>query len=285
MLLPASITLIALLSSYVIYYTFRNKQKISCMTGMMISMTNSMMTSIALGTILGTFAHTKDLTIPTIVSITIGIIIGYLNGRPVSLMASLDGVTAAIMGGMMGSMLGVMLQPKSVDFMIYFIDILFVFVFVILIRLISEETKDTKQEVLMKKPLIANPIVLIVLLVFMGVFVFGKTTLFASNTKQTSTEVKDIQFTPTSSDIQTVNVSVTGYTPKNLVLKAGTPAIINFKTPKEDVCASIILSKELDMNLSLNKNANNYVHIKPLKPGVYHYECGMGMFKGTITIK
>ncbi|MES9685844.1 cupredoxin domain-containing protein, partial [Gottfriedia acidiceleris] len=269
--------------SYIIYFTFKKKQKITCMTGMMISMTNSMMTSIALGTILGTFAHTKDLTIPTIASITFGIIIGYLNGRPVSLMASLDGVTAAIMGGMMGSMLGVMLQPKSIDFMVYFIDILFVFVFVILIRLIGEETSEKKQEAPVKKPLIANPIVLIVLLVFMGVFVFGKSTLFASGTE--APEVKDIQFTPTSSDIQTINVSVSGYTPNNLVLKAGEPAIINFKTPKDDVCASIILSKELDLNLSLNKNADNYVHIKPLKPGVYHYECGMGMFKGTITVK
>lgn len=283
MLIPASITLIALLSSYVIYFTFRNKQKITCMTGMMISMTNSMMTSIALGTILGTFAHTKDLAIPTIASITIGIIIGYLNGRPVSLMASLDGVTAAIMGGMMGSMLGVMLQPKSIDFMVYFVDILFVFVFVILIRLISEETKETKQETPVKKPLIANPIVLIVLLVFMGVFVFGKSTLFAGGTE--APEIKDIQFTKTSSNIHTIHVAVSGYTPNNLVLKAGEPAIINFKTPKDDVCASIILSKELDLNLSLNKNADNYVHIKPLKPGVYHYKCGMGMFKGTITVK
>ncbi|PET42345.1 hypothetical protein CN514_22760 [Bacillus sp. AFS001701] len=283
MLVLASLTLIALLSSYVIYFTFRNKQKITCMTGMMISMTNAMMTSIALGTILGTFAHTKDLTIPTIVSITIGIIVGYLNGRPVSVMASLDGVTAAIMGGMMGSMLGVMLQPKSIDFMVYFVDILFVFVFVILIRLIGEETSDKKQVAPVKKPLIANPIVLIVLLVFMGVFVFGKSTLFASGTE--APEVKDIQFTPTSSNIQTIHVEVSGYTPNNLVLEAGKPAIINFKTPKEDVCASIILSKELDLNLSLNKDADNYVHIKPLKPGVYHYECGMGMFKGTITVK
>ena len=283
MLVPASLTLIAFLSSYVIYFTFRNQQKITCMTGMMISMTNAMITSIALGTIFGTFAHSKDLTIPTIVSITIGIIIGYLNGRPISLMAALDGVTAAIMGGMMGSMLGVMLQPKSIDFMVYFVDILFVFVFVILIRLIGEETSDKNQEAPVKKPLIANPIVLIVLLVFMGVFVFGKSTLFASGTE--APEVKDIQFTPTSSNIQTIHVSVTGYAPNNLVLEAGKPAIINFKTPKEDVCASIILSNELDLNLSLNKDADNYVHIKPLKPGVYHYECGMGMFKGTITVK
>ncbi|WP_088042303.1 cupredoxin domain-containing protein [Bacillus sp. EAC] len=283
MLIPVSLTLIALLSSYVIYFTFRNKQKITCMTGMMISMTNSMMTSIALGTLLGVFAESKDLTIPTIAAITIGVIIGYLNGRPVSLMASLDGVTAAIMGGMMGSMLGVMLQPKSIDIMVYFIDILFVFVFVILIRLIGEETREKKQESLVKKPLIANPIVLVVLLVFMGVFVFGKTTLFANGTDEP--EVEDIKFTATSSDIQTIHVKVDGYTPNNLVIKAGKPAIINFKTPKDDVCASIILSKELKLNLSLNKNADNYVHIKPLKTGVYHYECGMGMFKGTITVK
>ncbi|MBV7505298.1 hypothetical protein KW850_08535 [Bacillus sp. sid0103] len=70
-------------------------------------------------------------------------------------MASIDGLTAGKMGGMMGSMLGVMLQPKSIDVMIYFIDVVFVLVIVLLIGMIDEETKSQKQETLVKKPLIA----------------------------------------------------------------------------------------------------------------------------------
>ncbi|MBV7505297.1 hypothetical protein KW850_08530 [Bacillus sp. sid0103] len=76
MLLYVRITLIALLTSYVIYYTFRNKQRLTCMAGMMIAMTNAMMASILLGAILGTFIQDKDLTIPTITSMSIGLIVG-----------------------------------------------------------------------------------------------------------------------------------------------------------------------------------------------------------------
>jgi hypothetical protein len=283
MLLWVSISLIVLLTSYVIYYTYRNKPRLTCMTGMMIAMTNAMMASISLGAILGTFIQDKDLTIPTITSVSIGMIVGYMTGRPVSLMASIDGLTAGIMGGMMGSMLGVMLQAKSIDVMIYFIDIVFVLVLVLLIRLIDEETKTKKNESNNRKPLIANPFILIALLAFMGILVMGKGTLFETNTELVSAEPNDIKFTPTSSQIYEVLVKPTEYTPNDIVLKAGTPSIINFKT-EEVGCTGIVLSEELGFNVTLKENTNNYVNIKSLKPGTYHYACGMGMYKGTITV-
>lgn len=283
MLLMVSIALIVLLSSYVIYYTFRNKQRLTCMAGMMISMTNAMMASIALGTILGTLIQNKDLTMPTIASVLIGMIVGYINGKSISSMASLDGLTAGVMGGMMGSMLGVMLQPKSIELMIYFVVVVFVLVFVLLIRLIDEETKTSKQETSYKKPLVANPIILVVLLVFMGVLVFGKGTLFSSSSEQSSNEVQDIQYTPTSSEIQEVVVTPTAYTPNNVVIRAGTPSIINFKT-EEVGCTGIILSEELGFNVVLKEHTNNYVNVKALKPGTYHYSCGMNMYHGTVTV-
>jgi uncharacterized membrane protein (DUF441 family) len=86
----ASISLIALMTSFVVYYTLRNKQRLSYMAGMMIAMTNAMMASIAIGSALGTLIQSKDLTIPTITSVSIGMIVGYLTGRPISLMASID---------------------------------------------------------------------------------------------------------------------------------------------------------------------------------------------------
>ncbi|MBT2701391.1 cupredoxin domain-containing protein [Bacillus sp. ISL-40] len=279
-----SIILIVLLSSYVVYFTFRNKNKLTCMAGMMISMTNSMMASIAIGSILGTLIQNKDLTIPTIASVTLGMIVGYITGKPVSLMASIDGLTAGIMGGMMGSMLGVMLQPKSTDVMIYFIDIVFVAVMVLLIRLIDEESKTSKQDSSNRKPILTNPIFLVVLLIFMGVLVFGRGAFYASGSEQASNEVEEIKFTDTSSQIYEVMVKPTEYTPNNTVIKAGTPSIINFKT--EDVgCTGIVLSEELGFNVSLKAHTNNYVNIKSLKPGTYHYACGMNMYKGTITVQ
>lgn len=254
------------------------------MAGMMISMTNSMMVSIAIGSILGILIQNKDLTIPTIISVSLGMIVGYMTGRPVSLMASIDGLTAGIMGGMMGSMLGVMLQPKSIDVMIYFIDIVFVAVMVLLIRLIDEETNTKNQESISKKPLVANPFVLVIILIFMGVLLFGKGAFYSDGSKQASNEVEDIKFTDTSSQIYEVMVKPTEYTPNNIVLKAETPSIINFKT-EEVGCTGIVLSEELGFNISLKAHTNNYVNIKSLKPGTYHYACGMNMYKGTITVQ
>jgi hypothetical protein len=282
MLLYVSITMIVLLASYIIYYTFRNKQRLTCMAGMMIAMTNSMMVSISLGAILGTFIQDKDLTIPTIASVSIGMVVGYLTGRPISLMASIDGLTAGVMGGMMGSMLGVMLQPKSIDILVYFIDIVFVLVIVLLISMIDEETKTQKQDTLARKPLIVNPFILVAMLAFMGFLVFGKGMTY-QNGNQVSAEPKDIQFTKTTNEIQEVVVKPTEYSPNNIVLKAGTPSILNFKTEKIG-CTGIVLSEELEFNVTLKENTNNFVNIKALKPGTYHYSCGMGMYKGTLTV-
>lgn len=251
------------------------------MAGMMISMTNAMMTSIAIGTILGTLFVNKDLTIPMIASVSIGMIMGYITGRPVSLMASLDGLTAGIMGGMMGSMLGVMLQPKSIDLVIYFIDVVFVLIIFILIRLIDDESKTNKQEPSSRKPLVANPIVLIILLAFMGVLAFEKGSFIPSG-EQASNKVEEIKFTDTSNQIHEVMVTPTEYTPIDLVIKAGTPSTINFKTEKVG-CTGIILSDELGFNIALKENTNNYINLKALKSGTYHYNCGMNMYKGTIT--
>jgi hypothetical protein len=281
MLIYTSMALIVLLSCYVTYYTIRNKQKLTCMAGMMVAMTNSMMVSISLGAILGTFSANKDLALPMIVSVSIGMIIGYLTGRPVSLMAAIDGLTAGIMGGMMGSMLGVMLHTKTIDFIIYFVDVIFVLVMVLLIRMIDEEIKSRQEEPITRKPMIANPFVLMGILVFMGVLVFGNGTFIPINKNQVSTEPPE--FTPTSNSIQEVTVNPTEYNPDNLVLKAGTPSIINFKTEKIG-CTGSVISSELGFNVALKENTNNYVNIQPLKPGTYNYSCGMGMYEGTITV-
>ena len=142
----ASIVLTVLLSSYVIKIANSKKEKLSCTTGKMISMTNSMMTSLTIGTICGILLRDTDLTIPTIISMTIGIITGYLTGKPLSLMAVLEGLTAGIMGGMMGAMLGIMLQETYLNLLIYFIDVVFVLVTILLIKVIDQETSKFNKD-------------------------------------------------------------------------------------------------------------------------------------------
>jgi uncharacterized membrane protein YfcA len=285
MLIYTSITLIILLTSYVVYFTYQRRHKLTCMTGMMIAMTNSMMLSISLGGILGTFIENKDITIPTICSVLLGMVVGYLTGRSVSLMAALDGLTAGIMGGMMGSMLGVMLQPASLDLMIYFIDIIFVLVMVFLLRLIDEESKEKNSEKSQyRKPLIANPIVLVAILAFMGTLVVGKGLLLPAKS-EASGQNEPVKFTPVSNNIQEVTVTPRGYTPNNIVVEAGKTATINFKPEEGSSCLQTILSEGLGISAKLTEGTDNFINIKDLKPGTYEYACGMGMYKGTITVK
>jgi hypothetical protein len=146
MVIILSITLIALLTTYVIFVTYRNKSYFNSMVGMMISMTNSMMASVSLGTIFGIVLNDKDLSISTILSITIGVFIGLITGVPLSFIAILDGILAGVMGGMMGAMLGIMLQEAYSTLMISFIDLLFVIVIGILLRFINQEIQLNKQE-------------------------------------------------------------------------------------------------------------------------------------------
>jgi ribose/xylose/arabinose/galactoside ABC-type transport system permease subunit len=146
MLLTISITLIVLISIIVVYTTHMKRNQISTMAGTIISMTNSMMASIALGIILGINAKDMDLTSPIIVSVSIGMIAGYVTGRPISLLASLEGIMAGIMGGMMGAMLGVMLQPNSAQLMMAFLDVIYILVTALLLRVIDQEIKTKKND-------------------------------------------------------------------------------------------------------------------------------------------
>jgi len=168
MLLFSSISLVFLISILVVYCTYRKRRKLTSMTGMIVSMTNSMMSSAALGTMLGIFITDKDVTFPTIAAVTAGMMAGYLTGRPVSLMASLDGITAGIMGGMMGAMLGVMVQPAHATIMICFIDMIYLVVNVLLLRVILEETKEP---LFKKTSFLIKCLNFLVLLVFMGILI------------------------------------------------------------------------------------------------------------------
>lgn len=117
----------------------------------------------------------------------------------------------------------------------------------LLIRLVDEEANTNKQENSIRKPVVAAPNVLILLLALMGVLVFGKGTIFSSS-ELVSNEAKEINFTDTSSEIHDIMVKPSDYSPNNLLVKAGSPSIINFKTEKVG-CTGIVLSVEFNVRL------------------------------------
>lgn len=281
-----SILLVVLFTAYSTYYTYKRREKLTCMAGMMISMTIGMMSSIGLGVILGVVLK-HDLTVSTMIAALFGMVAGYAAGKPISLMAAMDGMLAGIMGGMMGAMLGVMLTATS-ETMVLFVDIIFIFIMSVLIQLIDEEAgKARTDNRFLSKPFAGSVIALIGGLVIVALLLFAQNQTFGSSSTEVGAPQTEVQ---TSSDgnegyqIASIEVNPTGYGTQDIELKSGIPTKIDFKTHRGAGCLRQVVSKELGINAILQEG-DNYITLNDMKPGTYEYTCGMGMYGGTITIK
>jgi hypothetical protein len=138
-----NVLLILAVTAYYLFEIYQRREKLTRMAGMMIAMTIGMMVGVTLGVLFGAYFY-HDLTKSTILAVAAGMIAGYSAGRPTSLMAAMDGMLAGIMGGMMGAMLGVMLVIPTT--MVWFINIVFLAVMVVLLKLIHEEAGTAKRQ-------------------------------------------------------------------------------------------------------------------------------------------
>lgn len=284
MLIVLSIILIIVLTLYVTYYTFKQRKRLSCMAGMMVAMTNSMMSSVALGTIVGILFN-RDLSTPTILAVAFGMVIGYMTGKPISLMAALDGLGAGVMGGMMGAMLGVMLLPNKVDLTIIFILFVFVIMMIVLIKMIDEEVSaSSKNKEVVKKSFIANPTFLLMLVLFIAISTFG-TNYVLSSTEEGSEFMVPMTSYSGNEQQAVINVKLAAYEPNNVFLKAGEPAVLNFKADKLLGCSSDIVSSDLGFMASITPGSDNFIEVGSLNAGIYSYACTMNMFTGTVTVQ
>lgn len=282
-----SLLIVVLFTAYSIFNTYKRREKLTCMAGMMISMTIGMMSSIGLGVILGVILN-HDLTVSTFIAILFGMVAGYVAGKPISLMAAIDGMLAGIMGGMMGAMLGVMLTATS-DTMVLFVDIIFIFIMSVLNQLIDEETGKVKADNRMvPKPFVGSLVTLVAGIAIVGLLLFVQNQKFASptsvETESSATEVQTSNGNNEGYQIGTVQVARTGYGPQNIVLKSGVPAKINFKTDGDAGCLRKVFSTDLGIDATLQEG-DNYITLKEMKPGTYPFTCSMFMYGGTITIK
>ncbi|WP_166240124.1 cupredoxin domain-containing protein [Paenibacillus turpanensis] len=289
MITVISIGIVLFFTIHSVFHTYKQRERLTCMAGMMISMTIAMMSSIALGVILGVVAQ-PDLTIPTITAILAGMLAGYASGKPISLMAAMDGMLAAIMGGMMGAMLGAMLTVSS-EIMLLFVDILFIFIMSVLNQLIDEESgRKSSQSAKMSKPFLGSVIGLLAGIVLIAALLFvekGRAALSSPEEVTTgATEVQHILNGNEGVQIASIPVTPSGYGKQDVALKAGTstPVMIDFVTESRTGCLRQIISKELGIN-ALLEEGHNYITLKDPKPGTYTFTCGMGMYTGTIIIR
>lgn len=277
-----SILMIVLLSGYIVLNTHKQKSRITGMPGMMIAMSIGMMSSLALGFQLGiVFDH--DLAVPSIIAILFGLGTGYFTGKPVSILASLDGMLAGIMGGMMGAMLGSMLGFTYI--MALFIDILFILIFCVVLQLTSSnsvETHKTKRSGI-SVPFIAGIITVAFGTVSVGLLLFNqyqdhRTSTVSSQNKQQSSAQENAGY-----QVISVDVKSNGFSQENIVVKAGVPTKLNFIKQTGYTCIKSVESTDLGIDVYLEKG-DNFITLNDLKPGTYHFNCGMYMYYGAITV-
>ncbi|MYL32121.1 hypothetical protein GLW08_05045 [Pontibacillus yanchengensis] len=158
-----SIFIIVLLWAIVMITILRYKEKISIMTGMVISMTIGMIIGVTLGAIIALHLHT-DMFLSTFIGMGIGISAGVLAGIPIHMVAVMDGMVSGAMGGMMGAMLGAMIMPEYGDVTIRLLLLFYSVSTCILLYLLDYEIGDTG------KKLFHNPIIMSVAL---GVFFYA----------------------------------------------------------------------------------------------------------------
>lgn len=131
-----TIAVISLMTAYSIYLVNREKNKLACMSGMMIAMAVAMMDGLLSGYAIGVYSGDMFL------SCGFGLIIGFLAGQPIGLMAVLNGAIAGLMSGLMGAMLGVMLQIENPSIMLGSLLGMYVIILGLVILFILVETND-----------------------------------------------------------------------------------------------------------------------------------------------
>lgn len=123
---------------------------------------------------------------------------------------------------------------------------------------------------------------MVALLLAAAVFVYFKHDgTMAVWDKQPSSQAEDL----TKYEMMTVKVENDSFTPAHIEVKQGVPTKIDFKKLTNLTHIRSIVSHDLGMIVYLDKDDNYFTLDRSLKPGTYHFNCGMYMTYGTITVK
>lgn len=290
-LLIISIVVIFMMTSYSIYLVHREKNKLTCMSGMMISMAVAMMAGLLSGYLIGVFSG--DMFLSCGVSMIIGFFIGFLAGQPNGLMAIMDGALAGLMGGLMGAMLGVMLQFTTPTIMLGILLALYVVILGLVILFILVETNDQfsiDTQGISPFAIISAGVVLLSLFLFLysSDFVKIPNQNVSAQTQNTSSQTAtktEIDVTRENAPKIKMKVTPTGYTPNVIRVKKGVPVELEIDNPLENSCLSTFTIPDFNINNVNLKVGTTNLSFTPDKTGEYTFSCGMQMFKGTIIVE
>lgn len=97
---------------------------------------------------------------------------------------------------------------------------------------------------------------------------------------------QDVVAAEVQGDTQRVDITVDGsYIPNRVQLRKGIPAKLVFTRKDASSCFDEVILPDFGVQTKLPVNKSYEIEVKPDKPGVYKYSCGMHMFFGEIIVK
>ncbi|WP_047998719.1 cupredoxin domain-containing protein [Lactiplantibacillus herbarum] len=89
-----------------------------------------------------------------------------------------------------------------------------------------------------------------------------------------------------SEQAQSIDIVVNGgYSPEHVVLKKGTPAVLNFTRKDASGCLDHVVFPDFGINQELPRGEKVAVEINTEQAGEFSWACGMDMFHGKIVIQ
>ncbi|WP_416667106.1 cupredoxin domain-containing protein [Egbenema bharatensis] len=85
---------------------------------------------------------------------------------------------------------------------------------------------------------------------------------------------------------QTLTIEVDGgYSPSQVVVKAGRPVRLRFHRKDPNSCLEQVLLPDFHIAADLPMNQTRTIDFIPEQPGEYFFTCGMNMFRGVIKVE
>ncbi len=82
-----------------------------------------------------------------------------------------------------------------------------------------------------------------------------------------------------------IEVQGSGYSPANVIARAGVPTVVTFRTSNTRGCTRSLVMQDFGVERELPRTGDTPIDVGTLDPGVYRYTCGMGMYGGSIRVE
>ena len=91
---------------------------------------------------------------------------------------------------------------------------------------------------------------------------------------------------PAGPGVQAITIRVEGgYTPNLIEVASGRPVRLTFDRQEDNPCSEEVVLPGFGIRRDLPAFAETVIEFTPAAPGDYEFSCGMGMLRGSITVK